>query len=374
MTTDTQTQVRQAVWPEGLAAATATADTLPRISVVVPCLNRAHYLRETLDSILTQDYPDIECIVVDAGSTDGTLDLLRSYGDRIRWISEPDNGAFDAINKGWKMSSGEVLAWLNADDRWEPGAARIAGEFFAAHPEVGVLYGDCGGVDPAGNLLEVYPARDWDLEGAVLVCDHIINQAAAFMRREAVEEVGWLYPAWCHDHDLWLRMGAAGAVFQPLRAHLASARIQDANLGNVPAVVIPAKVGLTRRFFELPGLPLNLRRIRRRAISNAYVRGFDYLRPTVREHWTWGWHCLREAVSADPLNTPHVILEILSRLKHAALRTETGGELYGGARVASQAGASVGRSAVRTAVALGPEIMLFLIWRELRKIARTRSA
>ncbi|HEY3248887.1 MAG TPA: glycosyltransferase, partial [bacterium] len=86
------------------------------MSVVVPCLNRAGYLAQTIDSILAQDYPHLECVVVDGGSTDGTVDLLRSYGEAVRWVSEPDRGHADAINKGWQMSRGTILAWLNADD------------------------------------------------------------------------------------------------------------------------------------------------------------------------------------------------------------------------------------------------------------------
>ena len=88
----------------------------PLVTVVIPCLNRANYLVSTLESVLQQDYPQIECIVVDGGSTDGTVEILRQYGKRIKWVSEPDKGHADAINKGWWMSKGEILSWLNADD------------------------------------------------------------------------------------------------------------------------------------------------------------------------------------------------------------------------------------------------------------------
>ena len=101
---------------------------LPRFSIVMPSFNTAEFLRETIDSVLAQDYPDFEYIVTDGGSTDGTLDILKSYGDRIRWVSEPDRGQCDAINKGFAMATGDLHYWANADDPLEPGTLRhVAG-------------------------------------------------------------------------------------------------------------------------------------------------------------------------------------------------------------------------------------------------------
>lgn len=117
----------------------------PLVTVVVPCLNREHFLVPTIESVLQQDYPYIECIVVDGGSTDGTIDVLKRYEGQIRWVSEPDNSAADAINKGWQMSKGEILAWLNADDIWAvPSAVSQVVEYLQTHPGVDVVYGDCG--------------------------------------------------------------------------------------------------------------------------------------------------------------------------------------------------------------------------------------
>src|SRR5689334_23085686 len=99
-------------WVAGQEAS-GRMDDKPLVTIVVPCRNREQYIGSTIDSILGQDYSNIECIVVDAASTDGTIDVIKSYGDRVRWISRPDRGAFDAINEGWKMGKGEILAWLN---------------------------------------------------------------------------------------------------------------------------------------------------------------------------------------------------------------------------------------------------------------------
>jgi glycosyltransferase involved in cell wall biosynthesis len=282
----------------------------PLVSVVVPTLNRARFLRPTLDSILNQDYANIECIVIDGGSTDDTEAVLREYGDRITWLARPDRGAFDAINDGWKMAKGEVLAWLNADDTWvTPGAVSTAVAFMQQHPDVDVVYGDCGGIDVDGALTWYGPAEPWDLRDAILNCHPVLNQPATFMRREIVERVGYLYPAWCHDHDLWLRIGLAGGKFAPIPAHLGNARLWGDNLHMSPSVVIPAKISLTRRILDHPALPLDLRKQRGRIISNAYLRCLDFLPKPA--HWHWAVFLLARAFAASPRNTPRIVEQVI---------------------------------------------------------------
>ena len=274
----------------------------PTVSVVVPCRNDARYLPMSLDSILSQDYPHIECIVVDGASVDPTLDLLEQYGERIRWVSEPDRGAFDAINRGWSLSTGAILTWLNADDLWRPGAVRAVVNFLRDHPETDVVYGTAGVIDEFGRIHgDLVPAA-WNLEHALLDCDHVLFQPAAFMTRRILERVNWLHPAWCHDHDLWLRIGRAGGTFSRIPERLAMDRWRAENSGLVASLVIPAKIDLTKRFFAEPGLPPHLQQLRRRAVSNAYLRGIDYLQPGRRAHWRWGISLMAHAVAADPAN------------------------------------------------------------------------
>jgi glycosyltransferase involved in cell wall biosynthesis len=233
----------------------------PVVSVVVPTKNAAEYLVGVLDSILSQDYPHIQCVVADGGSTDATLDILASHGDRIMWASQPDRGAFDAINRGWQTSRGHILAWLNADDRWAPGAVSAAVECFQEDAEADVVYGDCLIIDAEGQLLERRQPPDWDLNYAVESCHHMIDQPAAFMRRAIVQRVGWLYPAWFHDWELWRRVSLAGGKIKRVPRLLGCARVRVDDSQYRPEILIDGLVGLTKRFFSLPGVPADLHRL-----------------------------------------------------------------------------------------------------------------
>lgn len=274
------------------------------VSVVIPCLNRAHFLPPTIDSVLDQDYPNIECIVVDGASTDGSVDILKGYGDRIKWVSEPDEGHADAINKGWRMSQGDILAWLNADDVWAvPDAVGQALAYFRADPEADLVYGDCGAIDADGNLVGMSYLHEWELAYAVEHCDHCIPQPAAFLRRQILEKVGWLDTSFNYtkkDHELWLRIGLVGKIrhVPVLLAYARACPGYGAQRGDLAA---EACVRLTRKFFALPGVPESIRKKRRRAISNAYLRGLNYAFSHGR-HWRVIVTCALRAVLADPCN------------------------------------------------------------------------
>lgn len=295
----------------------------PLVSVVIPCRNTGQYLVQAIESVLRQDYPRLECIVMDGASTDNTLEILRGYEGRLRWVSEPDHGPQDAINKGWKHCRGEILAWLNADDLWQPGAVSTAVSYFLEHPEADVVYGDCGLIGPSGEYYTTMRVIDWDLRYAVECCDHIIHQAASFMRRDILERVGWLYPKLCHDHDLWLRISLAGGKLHRIPALLAHARDRSDNLGNRSDEVVALKVGLTKKFFASPGVPQELVQIRQRAISNAYLRCIDFMLKDARPKAELRqkiigtvWH----AIHSDPSNIPSAISRLRRALKRLSRR------------------------------------------------------
>ncbi|WP_322508462.1 glycosyltransferase family 2 protein, partial [Anaerolinea sp.] len=124
------------------------------VNIVTPSFNQARFLEETMLSVLHQDYPHIEYIVVDGGSTDGSVDIIRRYADRLAWwVSEPDRGQTDAINKGFAHAHGEILAWLNSDDTYQPGAVRAAVEALEKHPEAAMVYGDAHYIDENGRVI-----------------------------------------------------------------------------------------------------------------------------------------------------------------------------------------------------------------------------
>ena len=129
------------------------------LSIVTPSFNTGRYLGAAVASVLSQDWPHIDYLVMDGGSTDNTPDVLRSFGEKLRWISEKDRGQSDAINKGFAQTTGEILTWLNADDAYATGAVRTAMEYFQAHPDVALVYGNADYIDARGDLIALRAHR-----------------------------------------------------------------------------------------------------------------------------------------------------------------------------------------------------------------------
>lgn len=181
---------------------------LPLVTLVTPSYNAAPYLRAAIDSVLSQDYPHIEYLVMDGGSTDGTLALLEEYGSKIRWISEKDNGQADAIVRGFQQTTGAILGWLNADDVLKPGAVSKAVATFLAHPGSVLIYGNADFIDADGQILAPCSVVEpFDRRRLLYYGDYII-QPAAFFSRSSYEAVGGLDSSlnWAMDWDLWIRL------------------------------------------------------------------------------------------------------------------------------------------------------------------------
>lgn len=181
---------------------------LPLVSVITPSYNQAQFLEETICSVLEQDYPRLEYIVVDGGSTDGSVEVIRRHAPRLAgWVSEPDRGQTEAINKGFAMATGEIFAWLNSDDTYLPGAISEAVDFLNAHPKIGLVYGDAHLIDEGGRVIGDFPARQTDYRKLRRGYVHIPQQAA-FFRAELWRRVGPLDPSFffAMDYDLWVRL------------------------------------------------------------------------------------------------------------------------------------------------------------------------
>ena len=184
------------------------------VSIVTPSFNQAPYLEDTIRSVLEQDYPELEYTIVDGGSTDGSVDIIRRYADRLSWwVSEPDKGQTDALNKGFARAKGEILAWLNSDDTYQPGAVSEAAAFLQSRPEVGLVYGEANFIDENGHVIGHFPAAQTDYRRLRRGYVHIPQQAA-FFRADLWRKVGPLDPSFyfAMDYDLWVRLAALAPI------------------------------------------------------------------------------------------------------------------------------------------------------------------
>jgi glycosyltransferase involved in cell wall biosynthesis len=180
----------------------------PLVSIITPSFNQAGFLEETILSVLGQDYPNLEYLIADGGSTDGSLEIIQRYATRLAWwVSEPDRGQTEAINKGFAHAQGEILAWLNSDDTYLPHAVSRAVGTLQSHPEVGLVYGDADLIDKNGEVIGKFPARQTDYRRLRQGYVHIPQQAS-FFRADLWKKVGPLDPDFyfAMDYDLWVRL------------------------------------------------------------------------------------------------------------------------------------------------------------------------
>jgi len=226
----------------------------PLVSIIISVLNGIKFLEECIQSILTQSYPYVECIFVDGGSTDGTLDILSSYRakypDRIRFISEPDKGPDEAWDKGVMMAKGEIFEWLGSDDMLEPGAIQTVVEFFRANPEAYFVFGDCDIIDEKGELIVKAPTKDFDLEEVINDKCYIPTQSA-FFKREVFEKVGFMDTRFMNvETDYWIRVGKVFPIHR-IEKVLSKSRYHKDCFGwskEAPRIYMRAGFNISRRY------------------------------------------------------------------------------------------------------------------------------
>ena len=248
------------------------------VSIITPSYNQSAYLEQTIQSVLAQEYQPLEYLIVDGGSTDGSLEIIQKYASRLAWwISERDAGQADAINKGLQQARGEIVAWLNSDDLYLPGAVSQAVAAFQTGPGAGLVFGDAVSIDASGRQLNRLSIGDWGLEE--LACFRIICQPAVFMRREVLEQVGVLDPSYHYllDHQLWLRIAQAAPVRHVPQVWAAARQHPGAKNVAQPAGFGQEALRILAWMEAQPGLAAYLSANRRRVEAGAYRLNARYL-------------------------------------------------------------------------------------------------
>lgn len=237
---------------------------IPKLSIVTPSFNQVHFIEETLRSVGSQRYPVLEHLVLDGVSTDGTVEILKQYcsmpgWEHLRWISEPDRGQSDAINKGFRLATGDIIGWLNSDDVYESESFAIVSKAFEENPLVDFIYGDYRIIDADGKTLICKKEIEFDWE--ILLCGlNYIAQPNVFFRRRVFDQLGYLNESlhYVMDYEFWLRAAAHGfrfhhipRVFAACRWHVAAKTVSQNSHFEEEMVRVRNKYWTKRRFHNV---------------------------------------------------------------------------------------------------------------------------
>jgi glycosyltransferase involved in cell wall biosynthesis len=299
------------------------------VSIITPSFNQGRFLEQTIRSVLEQVPPPNEYFIIDGGSTDSSVDIIKKYASRLTgWVSEKDKGQADAINKGFRQAHGEVVAWINSDDYYVPSAIQTAVEMFRQHPDAGLVYGNVLSVDGNAKSFNLQTFKPLNLLD--LMSFQIISQPAVFMRRSVLEQAGFLDPSFhmLLDHHLWLRMARiAPMVYIPETLAAARYHAGAKNLANTTdfgqeALRIANWMETAPEFSAL--FQQNRSRIlggahrldafylldgnRYRAALSAYAQAFRFYPPVVLKEWHRVLYALLALIGFTPLRKIYVRL------------------------------------------------------------------
>lgn len=197
------------------------------ISVITPSYNQGQFIEQTIKSVLTQCISNLQYLIIDGKSSDNTVSVLNKYNEKIEWLSEKDSGQANALNKGFKLATGEIIGWLNSDDIYFPGTLSAVLDFFRNNPDVDILYGDADHIDENNQSISRYPTEKWNIKRFMDHC--FLSQPAVFFRRKLFDEFGFLDEnlQFCMDYEFWLRLATGGARFYHYPKLLSATRLHS---------------------------------------------------------------------------------------------------------------------------------------------------
>ena len=247
----------------------------PSVTIITPVYNAVGYIRETIESVLNQDYPNLEYIILNDGSTDDSCKIIQEYTGRARIFSHPNMGHPQSVNKGFRLAKGDILSIVNADDPLRPDSIKILVQAMIDDPEIVAVYPDWDLIDNEGNIMQAIRGKDYDF--AYMVNWHkCLPGPGVFFRKSVLDQVpGWNEEyRYVYDFEFWLRAGLVG-LFKHVNQNLASFRWHKSSksAGQQGRWMAAEHVRLMRNFFDLPGVRQRAGLDRRQAMSSAYYIG-----------------------------------------------------------------------------------------------------
>ncbi len=279
----------------------------PLISVITPSYNQANFIEETILSVKNQSYPNIEHIIMDGGSTDGTLDILRRYEGiyNMRWVSEPDNGQADAVNKGYRAAQGEILGWLNSDDTYAvPHAIEQIVTAWQQHPQGRVFYGDCGKIDENSQLWAIKRLQNYTLKKLLMGAS--LAQPSFFIHKETLSDIGYLDQKFhfALDWSFTLRLFSQYSPFQLI--YIPEVVANSREYGDTKSQTGVNRITQERRrflteYFDSHSLPPEVAGLKKRTLGATYWLE-AYLQMRYAHNLRAGSTAFGKALVLDPLS------------------------------------------------------------------------
>jgi len=298
----------------------------PLVSIVTPSYNQSEFLEATIRSVLEQDYPNIEYIICDGGSTDGSVNLIHKYADRLAWwCSERDGGQSDAINKGLARARGSIIGWLNSDDTLLPGCVSTVVRAFGENPNAGLVFGGLEIIDEAGDVTGLFGRRPYTFADQ-LTHRMIIPQPSSFWRSSVARAVGPVRSDlhFTMDFEYWIRIGRRFSIVQ-IPETLAQFRVSSVNKGAVQRGGWgPEFIRVLDDLYSEPDLPDFVRTLRSRAYAGAFTHGAAWFVASGEyaeaRKWIWKAVSARAAVIMRPRWWHTATTAVLGSHVHAAGR------------------------------------------------------